>query len=255
MEFIKRSGEPQLLLDNKVKWTQPWINFYHEKKDQNGELIRNKKPTDNHWLKDDIRQVLISDFKNNCGYCGCSRPTPRAADENRTCPRGHVDHYLAKATHPQLTYKWDNYIWSCEACNVEKGEFDNPQDQILNPCCEEDCKQLEFITDTGKYCLSNEDIDYYERFIHTDQSTMLNSTEIVVRRRNRVKTLKCHFNIISLLLNNIENNDFKLVIKDSITNILNDLEDHEFYYLMQKKFMALRSQHPKIAQLIDETIG
>jgi hypothetical protein len=68
MEFIKRSDEPEYLIKNKKKWTKPWVDHYHKKRDQEGKLIREKKPSDNHWTNDKIRKVLISDFKNNCGY-------------------------------------------------------------------------------------------------------------------------------------------------------------------------------------------
>jgi uncharacterized protein (TIGR02646 family) len=250
MEFIKRSDEPEHLIKNKKKWTKPWVDYYHKKRDQEGKLIREKKPSDNHWTNDKIRKFLISDFKNNCGYCGCSRPTPRSAPDEETSPRGHVDHYKAKAIHPELTYEWSNYIWSCEACNVEKGEFDDPNAPILNPCQWKDCVQLIFIIDSGKYCLHN-DIDPYNlRLINTDQQTMLNSDEIAVRRRNRVKNIKNLFHNVAIILK-INSELTAQIINENIDCIKKDLEDTEFYFLIQKNYQDLRKQHPNIAQLID----
>ncbi len=253
MEFIERSLEPKCLSTNKEKWTKPWVDYYKAEKDQDGKLIRDKKPSDSHWTKDEIRNILISDFKNNCGYCGCSRPTPKSANDNRTPSRGHVDHYRAKAIYPELTYEWSNYIWSCEACNVEKGEFDDPKAPILNPCSLDDCNQLKFILDTGEYCLHNQDSLYNERFVNTDQSTMVNADEVIVRRRNRVKNLKSFFSTTSTILEKAKIQATEVIINDNITNIKNDLEDNEFYFLMKKEHIRLRDQYPSVAALIDNS--
>jgi uncharacterized protein (TIGR02646 family) len=251
MEFIKRSAEPDYLLKNKEKWTKPWIDFYLKKRDENGDIIREKKPSDDHWTKDKIRKILISDFKNNCGYCGCSRPTPRSSTKKETSPRGHVDHYRAKAIYPHLTYKWSNYIWSCESCNVEKGEFDDPNYPILNPCQLTDCTLLEFKIDSGKYCLRNNQKPYDLRYLHTDQSTMLNASEIAIRRRNRIKMLTSLFETTSILLEHSYLPSINGVINQNINNILEDLEDLEFYFLMTNHYQYLRNQHSIIAVLID----
>lgn len=251
MEFIKRSPEPEFLKNNKKKWTKPWVDYYREVKDHAGELIREKKPSDSHWTKDEVRNILISDFKNNCGYCGCSRPTPRSANDNRTSPRGHVDHYRAKALYPELTYDWNNYIWSCEACNLEKSEFDSPEHPILNPCLLVDCNLIKFIIDTGEYCLHNQNSPYSERFINTDQATMLNANEIIVRRRNRLKNLKSLYSNTFEILKFIESPQAKNIINDNITNIKNDLEDKEFYFLIRKEHNSLRNKYPEVAALLD----
>jgi uncharacterized protein (TIGR02646 family) len=251
VEFIKRSAEPKYLLNNKEKWTKNWVDHYRRKRDEDGKLIKEKKPSDNHWTSDSIRGTLISDFKNNCGYCGCTRPTPNSALDKKNSPRGHVDHYRAKAIHPELTYDWSNYIWSCESCNFEKGEFDDPKDPILNPCQLEDCKQLKFIIDNGKYCLINEQGPYEIRLKNTDQLTMLNAGEITVRRRNRVKCIRSFFSTISILLTTDRTDLVESIINDSINNIKKSLEDPEFYFLLQKHYHCLRNQHPQIAQLVD----
>jgi uncharacterized protein (TIGR02646 family) len=213
--------------------------------------MRAKIPTDGHWRDEIIRNILIADFKKNCGYCGCSRPTPRATTDNPRAPRGHVDHYRAKAIYPELTYEWANYIWSCEACNVEKGEFDDPSDPILNPCELDDCNQLEFIIDTGEYCLIDQHSAYSKRFSHTDQSTMLNANEFSIRRRNRVKSLINLFISIAHLLESCLVEFIAPVVSSNIQDIKNSLEDPEFYFLVKRNYQALRSQYPQVAELID----
>lgn len=251
MEFIHRSEEPEYLANNKEEWTKSWVDFYKKKKDIDGVLIRDRKPSDNHWTKAEIRELLISDFKNNCGYCGSSRPTPRRDNDKENAPRGHVDHYRAKAIYPELTYDWNNYIWSCESCNVEKGEFDNPHAPILNPCESDDCGQLLFIGDTGKYCLECGDSIYTTRFEHTDRKTMLNAEEIAVKRRNRVQSLKAWFRTTSLVIEVQMEPHAIEIISENVSCIKRDLEDKEFCFLMKKIHQKLRSEYPLVANLID----
>jgi len=248
MEYIKRSKTPELLTKNKEKWTQPWIDYYlvgpHQK--------RPKKPNDSHWTKKEIRNILIADFHNNCGYCGVSRPTPNKIGKKERTPRGHVDHYRAKAVYPHLTYEWSNYIWSCEACNVEKGEFDDPKEPLMNPCILEDCMQLNFIIDTGQYVLKKESTSYKKRFDHTDKVTMLNADEFSKRRRNRAKSLKKDFESISHFISLKDSIPLEHLVKGHIETIIESLEDPEFFFLMQRIYHDLREQYPMVAEVIDQ---
>lgn len=254
MEFIRRSPEPDHLGENKERWVRAWIDFYHETRNSSGELVRSSKPTDNHWTDDRIRSILISDFKNNCGYCGCARPTPRNESDRARAPRGHVDHFRAKAIYPELTYEWSNYIWSCESCNTEKGEFDDPEDPILNPCEESDCNQLSFMIDTGEYCLTEQESPCYKRFQHTDRSTMINAKEIAIKRRNRVKNLESLFESIDKFFRHNRNELFQEIIHNSIERIIAELEDKEFYFLMLRRFNELCSLYPEAASLVRKNI-
>ena len=248
MMYIIRSEEPEHLTNNKEAWTQPWIEHYRKIKDDNGNLKKEKKPTDSHWTNDLLRNILIGDFKNNCGYCGCSRPTPKSGTDKKRAPRGHVDHYRAKAIYPELTYEWTNYIWSCESCNLEKGEFDNPEYPLLNPCDKADCELLTYVIDTGIYCLkSNNDISI-KRFENTDKMTMINANEVAIRRRNRVKILISSFESISFFIEYPNSKDY---INNCIQDIINSLEDQEFFFLMKEKYQDLQIKNPAVAELID----
>ena len=248
MYYIIRSVEPEHLKTNKVAWTQPWIDHYHKITDSTGKLKKEKKPSDSHWTNDLLRNVLINDFKNNCGYCGCSRPTPKSATDKKRAPRGHVDHYRAKAIYPELTYEWTNYIWSCESCNVEKGEFDNPKYPLLNPCNKTDCDLLIYIIDTGIYSLNTNNNINIERFKNTDKMTMINATEITVKRRNRVKRLISSFDSICGFIQFPQMENY---VKNCILDIINELEDQEFFFLIEEKYLDLRVQKPIVAELID----
>ena len=248
MEYIQRSSAPIRLVDNQEKWTQPWFDHY---------LIgpyteRPNKPNDSHWTDNDIRDVLIADFKNNCGYCGVSRPTPRRATNKPIAPRGHVDHYRAKAIYPELTYEWTNYIWSCEACNVEKGEFDDPKYPLLNPCDKTDCDQLHFVVDMGTYVIEQGSQSSQQRFEHTDKETMINACEFSIRRRNRIKSLTKSFDTVFRFSVCEQLPIMRAHIQKCIEEIHNSLDDSEFHFLVQKTYLALREQYPSVAVLLDD---
>lgn len=251
MEYIIRSPEPAHLSNNKRNWVKPWVDHYRKTKDESGKLIRPVKPSDSHWTHNLIRQVLILDFKNNCGYCGHSRPMPQTAENKQRVQRGHVDHFRAKAFYPELTYEWSNYIWSCESCNTEKGEFEDQNDPIFNPCDESDCSQLLFINDTGKYCLYDQDGPSVKRFLNTERSTMLNAAQVAKTRGNKIKTLESLFKGILVLLKYPSDEVAEELINEYILNIKNELEDESFYFLTQKNYSMLRDKYPSVTELID----
>lgn len=255
MEYVALKSAPQRLLDNQVQWTLPWVNYYKKIKNENGDLLQSNKPRDSHWCDNDIRRVLIASFYNNCGYCGCSRPTPSGVASNtERAPRGHVDHYRAKAIHPKLTYEWSNYIWSCEACNLEKGEFDDPQYPILNPCNKQDCEQLNYIEDNGAYVSNTECEECLRRFKHTENNTMINASEFQVRRRNRINSLRRAFEGIHRFLCVQPNEVIQEQIQAHKKSIIESREDPEFYFLMLRIYSALCLQYPKAAEALRDSL-
>lgn len=271
MHFVYKSDCPVLLKDNKDKWTIPWLAYY--KKDAFvGPLEKAlNKPKDGNWRKDEIRSVLIADFNKNCGYCGSLIPTPIDYDNAEIAGKGDVDHFLAKAVHPHLTYEWDNYIWSCKPCNQLKGEFDDEEHPLFNPCLRSDCELFSFIEDSGQYALLSEvsaDPLLIERFKNHETNTLLNSSEIQRKRRNIITILRGRFESIAnsmdmctnlSLMKNTCNMISETVIcinaqidtdKEEIKNNL--LTNPEFYLLIKDRYELLRREYPNVSLLIDE---
>jgi uncharacterized protein (TIGR02646 family) len=249
MHFIDRSDCPPLLVTNQVQWTAPWIGHYRWQKDISVSPVQPPKPTDNHWLKDEIRFLLIQDFHNNCGYCGEVIPTP----QNRQASKGDVDHFLPKAVYPEKVYEWDNYIWSCKPCNQQKLEFYSVSYPLLNPSCEEDCNSLVFNEDTGRYVLqdnvANEDY-WKERFKNSELKTMLNSDELCRKRRNKIMLLRGRFESIAMFLPLLPNNDENLSfilqkqIDDSRAEILDIMDSPDFHLLLRDSYQSLCQKYP-----------
>ncbi len=259
MQFIKRSSCPILLEQNQTQWTASWIAHYRWQADIKTGTKQPKKPSDNHWLHNDIRLLLIQDFHNNCGYCGDVLPTPLGRDASK----GDVDHFLPKAIYPEQVYQWENYIWSCKPCNQVKKEFHSIDFPLLHPCNKEDCSKLVFIESTGQYALeerANKDHFWQKRLQYSEQKTMLNCVEIRQKRQLKVSTLRKNFESISTNIKNIDllssinvvviDNLQKKITQDS-ASILEIKNSPEFYFLLQASYQTLCQQYPHVKALLE----
>ena len=255
MLLIIRSECPELLTKNKAQWTAPWVAHYRWQSNGSVDQERPKKPTDNHWLKDEVRLLLIRDFHNNCGYCGESLPTPQGI----LASKGDVDHFLPKSIKPELVYEWTNYIWSCKPCNELKNEFYSVNYPLLNPCYAEDCAMLVFIEDTGRYVLQNtvaNNNSWPERFKNSEQKTMLNADEVCQNRRLKISMLRNRFTSVAYYLDMIHplpaiSNSFQEFIDRDITEILEVVNNTpDFHFLLKEHYQLLRQKYPQVAELL-----
>ena len=239
---------------NQKKWTTAWIAHYRWQKNNSTTPVQPNKPTDNHWLKDEIRLLLIQDFHNNCGYCGEVIPTP----QNQLASKGDVDHLLPKAVYPEYVYEWVNYIWSCKPCNEHKQDFYNVNYPLLKPSCFVDCNNLVFNEDTGRYILqdnvANEDY-WKERFKNSEFKTMLNSVELCRKRQSKIMFLRGRFESIDRLLPFLNNGtslssilqkQLQKQINDSRAEILDIMTSPDFYLLLQNSYQSLCQQYPLV---------
>lgn len=262
MQFVLRSSCPNLLTKKQAEWTTAWVSHYCWEAGINNEIEQPKKPTSSHWLLDEIRLPLIRDFHNNCGYCGESLPTPQNEANKAHASKGDIDHFLPKAIYPDQVYLWTNYVWSCKPCNQLKKEFHSVDHPLFNPCCEEDCEQLNFDEETGLYALQPavaNDKDWQQRLKNSEQKTMLNAEEICKKRRLRISTLRRHFSSINRLPYQIQTiktefpdiaNQLQEQINEDIAAIREILTGPDFYNLLQKQYETLLLEYPQIAEML-----
>lgn len=111
MHFVQRSAEPVGLKDIRTRYTQAWIDYYKKG--------LGNKPTDKRWRE--FSNELGECFAHCCGYCEIP------------C-KGEVDHFRPKNEFPELTYEWDNWVFSCHDCNHSKMDH-WPSCGLLDPCC------------------------------------------------------------------------------------------------------------------------
>lgn len=119
MHTVDRGPPPASLRAIRGKYTTGWVNYYSHD--------RGRKPSDAHWLR--FRPLLSHRFARLCGYC------------EELCA-GEVDHFRPKARNPQLTYCWENWIFSCHNCNASKGSK-WPTCGYISPCPDEEADQPE----------------------------------------------------------------------------------------------------------------
>lgn len=270
MEYVTRSECPQLLIDNQAQWTPPWIAHYTWDKSSNAQ--RPEKPTDSHWLEENIRGVLVEDFHKCCGYCG--QLTPMGDPEQNNRKFGQVDHYNPKSKRPQLVYDWDNFIWCCENCNTLKGTFLDETAPLLNPCVQADCEMLEFNDSDGSYKLVEARIDddiAKQRLVNQCKKTLYNNSDIKSQRRDMFTTINCAFLTLNHHIERTEVNDFDITISAKLLEIFSSddevidqniavikawLAGSSFYLLKKKIYQQMIERYPLAAKhLANNDIG
>lgn len=168
MHYVTHGQEPEILKKYRDGYTRKWMDHYPNR--------QGKKPNDNYWTTDEIREPLIQCFEDNCGYCGVGMGR-RHSKSGKMIPVGTVDHFLPKSECPQYVYCWENYIWCCMDCNRTKGEYYDPGCMLFDPCNEEDTQVLELRRD-GKYYLREEFSDdelLQQRYRITCMKTLMNA--------------------------------------------------------------------------------
>ncbi len=107
---------------------------------------------------------------------------------------GQVDHYIPKgpkAKAAKLVYDWNNLIWSCKDCNLEKKEIYEPDNLLLNPCNEADTELVYLNEDTGCYHLKKEDHERNrKRYQSTRDATCMNAQTRLDQRRHFAKAVR-----------------------------------------------------------------
>ncbi len=174
MHFINRESFTEApvkkLAEFNEKKKQEWANY-------NSARISNLKPLPSRppslWLHDDIRSPLKKLFLKNCGYCGIH------ADQGRDAEVDHF-HPTSKDENADFVFDWNNYIWSCPACNgMKSNEF-----PFLNPTSIDDTKHIYFNNSDGRYLLyRNAPESIISKYKLTDDKSNLNDKNRPARRK------------------------------------------------------------------------
>lgn len=113
MHFISRGKEPAKLKYIRNTYTKAWIDRYRKGV--------GSKPSDRKW-REFFNEIRVC-FAGCCGYC------------EDLC-NGEVDHFRPKSKFPELVYEWNNWVFSCHDCNLNKWEH-WPASGFLDPCCKD----------------------------------------------------------------------------------------------------------------------
>lgn len=77
------------------------------------------------WNKRFIKEALLKMTNNKCAYCEMQL--------NEEGKYMNVEHFYPKSLYPDKVVEWDNLLPSCSHCNVNKGDHDTYESNILNP--------------------------------------------------------------------------------------------------------------------------
>lgn len=104
---LHKLQEPEILKENREKWTQELLAAIGvEDKD----LLKKVQKKYNHK---DIKAQLKFETRSKCAYCE-SRVTVVA--------HGDIEHVTPKSTEPDRTFEWKNLTFACQICNQKKSD-------------------------------------------------------------------------------------------------------------------------------------
>ena len=111
---LNQGVQPQVLVENGEKWTAEYVKWC--------ETPAGTEPR--RYAKPEIRAALELETNSKCAYC-----EGRIRDVAYT----HIEHKLPKRKHPTLVCDWENLTIACPRCNTNKGDYDEPECQLLDP--------------------------------------------------------------------------------------------------------------------------
>ncbi len=119
MHWVERGPEPPGIQGYAQHYTRGWVDYF-----RNGVGGR---PTDDFWRQ--FRNDLGSKTNGICWYC--ERQCSADAQVGELAPS--VDHFKPRHRFPELTYSWNNWVFSCRRCNDEKADK-WPVEGLVDPC-------------------------------------------------------------------------------------------------------------------------
>ena len=114
MILLIRENEPEILATNRATWTAEYLNW---RANPAGQEPRK-------YAHADIRSALEAETHSKCAYCEAL---------SKHVAYTHIEHKFPKKNHPKLVCTWENLTIACQVCNTNKGDYDEPECQLLDP--------------------------------------------------------------------------------------------------------------------------
>ena len=111
---LNRENEPDILATNRAAWAAEYLNW---RANPVGQEPRK-------YAHSDIRSALEAETYAKCAYCEAL---------SKHVAYTHIEHKLPKKNHPKLVCAWENLTIACQICNTNKGDYDEPECQLLDP--------------------------------------------------------------------------------------------------------------------------
>jgi 5-methylcytosine-specific restriction endonuclease McrA len=160
---LAKHPEPDVLVENRERWTEEYAAY------KRGENV--PKAAARRYADPAVQDALKMETARKCVYC-------ESRIEHIDYP--HVEHILPKAERPDLVCDWLNLTLACTKCNVTKGDYYEPDCELVNPYRDEIGDHLIF-AGAHVYHRSN------DRGLVTINQVDLNRSELVARRKEAIE--------------------------------------------------------------------
>ncbi|ART83794.1 HNH endonuclease [Oceanisphaera profunda] len=124
MVKLERANEPEILIDNKAKWTSDLLTAVRDNGGYKKIPAKDKEKLITYYRHQAIKDSLFPSSENKCAFCEC-KPSEGGNIE--------VEHFEPKSIYPDKTFEWTNFLPCCRRCNGDKSDHDTVVEPILNP--------------------------------------------------------------------------------------------------------------------------
>lgn len=164
---LNKKNEPQVLVDNKEKWTREYLEYCNKGvKPPIALKFKYKIP--------EIKNILIQETNEKCAYC---------ESRIRHVYPGDVEHIVPKNTNPELIFDWNNLTMACWQCNNNKLTYYDPLLPLINPYLDEPVDELQAY---GPIIFAKNNS---VKGSVTEEVIELNRNELLLIRAERLKSL------------------------------------------------------------------
>lgn len=200
---LTKLEEPQLLKENKKKWTEKYLKLC-EVNDKITDPVKFK------YRDKEIKAQIKKETHDKCAYC--------ESKITHVSP-GDIEHIIPKSYCKELIFEWTNLTLSCEQCNrTRKRDYYNPKEPLINPYIDNPSQHLMAL---GVFITHRPGDKKGEL---TEQILELNRKELIERRTERLKSL---VNLADKYAN--ENNvQLKEILKQQLLEEANDDKEYSF---------------------------
>ncbi|ELQ6046419.1 hypothetical protein R2200_002023 [Cronobacter malonaticus] len=131
---LDKCPEPNYLATRAVQWTTNLNNAVNLYGSYDAIPKKEKDSLTEHYRHQHIKDALFPTSFNKCAFCECI-----PEDGGNFI---QIEHYFPKSIYPSLCFSWDNFLPSCNKCNLAKSILDTVATPIINPYVDEPSQYL-----------------------------------------------------------------------------------------------------------------
>lgn len=122
---IYKRDEPEILADNKARWTADLLDLVKKYGSYSDIPKKEKEYAIKNYSHPDVVSALKGESgKAKCVYC--------ESYVDVTC-YANIEHFHPKSICPNETFEWDNLFVGCTVCNTPKNNFDTSKEAFVHP--------------------------------------------------------------------------------------------------------------------------